>query len=139
MIHMPEMQWTEDDFVQLARPKLMAAADPSTLPDQLIEFFSKALLHYHNATPEGKSYHDTIEARKTKNAIEPLQTLFKAWREKRLRGLSRSKRVGRGEVEANPPLVLKELIDQSGFVGRKSPCRRSASWAYVAIPLGRLR
>ena len=51
-------RWTEDDFVQLARQKMLAAANPSALPHLLLEFFSDALLHYDDATADGKAYID---------------------------------------------------------------------------------
>jgi hypothetical protein len=53
---MSESGWTENDFVKLARPKMMAAANPSALPYQVFEFFSEALQHNDNATPGGKAY-----------------------------------------------------------------------------------
>jgi hypothetical protein len=98
---MPENQWTEDDFVQLARPKMLAAADPTTLLLILFEFFSEALLHYDNATAGGKAYldkamggltglfvaerddPDTAEATNMKVAIRPLESLLTNWRDSR--------------------------------------------------------
>jgi hypothetical protein len=44
-----ENRWTEEDFVQLARPKTMPAANPNALPHLLFEFFSEALLHCDDA------------------------------------------------------------------------------------------
>jgi hypothetical protein len=95
---MSENRWTENDFVQLARPKMMAAADPRALPHLLYEFFTEALPHYDNATVDGKAYiekaisnltslfeaerrdPDTLDPRNMKDAIEPLNTLLDAWR-----------------------------------------------------------
>jgi hypothetical protein len=99
---MSENCWTEEDFVQLARQKMMAAADPGALPHLLIEFFSEALLHYDDATLDGKAYIDkamqnlvavfegspaeqpeTDATGDLESVRKSLETLFLEWREKR--------------------------------------------------------
>jgi hypothetical protein len=67
---MSENRWTEEDFVQLARQKMMAAANPRALPHLLFEFFSEALLHYDDATVDGKTHID--------NGMENLVAVFEA-------------------------------------------------------------
>lgn len=97
---MSENRWTEDDFVQLARPRMMAAANPGSLPNQLFEFFSEALAHYDAATPEGKAYidramagltkifeldsidPDTPETQRIKSSVKCLEVLHEAWKRK---------------------------------------------------------
>jgi hypothetical protein len=98
---MSENRWTEDDFVQLARPKMMAATNPSALPHLLFEFFTEALPHYDDATVDGKAYIDkamdglflvfeasqrddleTAARGDLESVRKPLETLFLAWRGK---------------------------------------------------------
>jgi hypothetical protein len=99
---MPEDRWTERDFVELARPKMMAAANPGALPRLLFQFFSEALPHYDDATVDGKSHIDKameslvagFEASKredfetaatgdSESTRKLLEALFLEWREKR--------------------------------------------------------
>jgi hypothetical protein len=47
---MSENRWAEDDCVQLARPTMMAAANPNALPHLLFEFFGEALKFFDDAT-----------------------------------------------------------------------------------------
>lgn len=82
---------------------MMAAANPSSLPHLLFEFFSEALLHYDDATADGKAYIDKAMERLVavfeasqredfetaangdlKSVKKPLETLFLEWRGKRL-------------------------------------------------------
>ena len=56
---MSEKQWTKEDFVEIARPKMAAGlADPSSFQQQLHSFFVEVAPHYDNATPDGKAYID---------------------------------------------------------------------------------
>jgi Ni/Co efflux regulator RcnB len=83
---------------------MMVAANPSTLLHLLLEFFSEALLHYDDATPDGKAYIDKAMASliavfeaswqddfeiaaavNLESVREPLETLFLTWRDKRAR------------------------------------------------------
>jgi hypothetical protein len=99
---MSEGRWTEDDFVQLARPKMMAAANPAALPHLLFEFLAEALPHYDDATVDGKTYIDkavesvvavfkvsrhedfnTAATSKLESVRGPLETLILTWLDKR--------------------------------------------------------
>lgn len=54
-------QWTKENFIELARPKMVAGlADLSTFPQQLCSFLAEANPHYEEATPEGKAYIDCV-------------------------------------------------------------------------------
>jgi hypothetical protein len=99
---MSKNRWTVDDFVQLARPKMMAAASSNALPHLIFEFFTEALLHYDDATVEGRAYIDkamrglsslfeaeerepeSLKPMEMKIAIKPLQTLLNSWQNEHL-------------------------------------------------------
>jgi hypothetical protein len=86
-------QWTKEDFIEIARPKIAAGlADPATFQQQLYLFFAEVTPHYEEATPEGKAYidnamngfirvldsalqkaSDTAETRKLKRAVSTVQ------------------------------------------------------------------
>lgn len=58
---MSEKQWTKEDFIEIARPKIAAGlSDPSTFQRQLYSFFAEITPHYEEATPEGKAYIDHV-------------------------------------------------------------------------------
>ena len=68
---MAERQWTEDDFMQLAKPRFDAGrANPATFGQELAAFFAEAFNHYDSATEGGKAYID--------HATEGLTKLFEA-------------------------------------------------------------
>jgi hypothetical protein len=58
---MTEKQWTKEDFIEIARPKMAAGlAEPSTFQHHLHSFFAEVAPHYENATPDGKAYIDHV-------------------------------------------------------------------------------
>jgi hypothetical protein len=56
--HMSETQWTQENFVQLARRSMLSTECRGEIAQRLLEFFSDALIHYENATDDGKAYID---------------------------------------------------------------------------------
>lgn len=66
---MEKRNWTKEDFIELARPRIQAGfANPSIFAQELGLFFSEAGKHYDSATEDGKNYLD--------NALEGLAKLL---------------------------------------------------------------
>jgi hypothetical protein len=98
---MSEKQWTQEDFVQLARRRMMSIDGNCEMPQRLFEFFAEAFIHYDNATEDGKAYFDkamselnklfeaepsdldTPATREVRVSMASLRVLHDAWRNKR--------------------------------------------------------